>query len=109
MKVNVKSIREYLAAYFYLHVMAQSWYPPHPTFLPKNSGPIGREFKTKLEFKQWSHWAHQPTNQRRQVLRGTIGPKSCDSQPPLSAVGGAQRGGLGVTTFRPNGPTVLVL
>ena len=34
---------------------------------------------------------------------GTIGSKSCDPNPPLSASHGAQRG-VGVTTFRPNGP-----
>src|SRR5690242_13736531 len=46
--------------------------------------------------------------QRRQALRGTIGSKICDPNLPLSAVGGAQRE-VGVTNFRPNGPTVLVL
>ena len=72
--------------------MAQPKYTPHFAFLPKNGGPTGRQFKTKFELKQWSYWAHQPTNQRRQALRGTIGSKSCDPNPPLSAVGGAQRG-----------------
>ena len=63
----------------YGKMSAESWYTsPHPTFLPENSGPIGREFETKLEFKQWSHWAHQPKKQRHQALRGTIGPQSCD-------------------------------
>src|SRR6185295_20245884 len=40
---------------------------------------------------------------------GPLGRKVVTPNPPFSAVGGAERGGFGVTTFRPNGPTVLVL
>ena len=77
---------------------------PHFTFLPKNGGPTGRQFKTKLELKQWSHWANQPTNQRRQALRGTIGSKSCDPQPPFERRGRRSKGGWGSQLFDPMVP-----
>ncbi len=61
------------------------------------SGTIGRKFKPKMS-------AVGGQNQNS----GTIGPKSCAPNPPLSASHDAQRGVV-ATTFRPNGPTVLVL
>ena len=77
-----------------------------PSFLNRliNSGPIGREFKIKLQLKQCDHWAHQSTNQRRQALRGTIGSKSCEPQPTFERRGRRSKGGWGSQLFDPMVP-----
>src|SRR6267142_1773296 len=95
--MGVVELRRFTLTLF--KIRAQPWYPPHFTSLPENSGPTGRQFKTKLELKQWFHWAHQPTNQRRQALRGTIGSKSCERPTPLSAPWEALKGGLASHNF----------
>src|SRR5690242_6599156 len=100
---------------------------PHFTFLPENSGPTGRQFKPKMgsgrgQTQNFSSTGsigrkvvapnpplsasqnqnRAPGGAKTKTVR-PLGRKVVTLNPPLNASRGAQRG-VGVTTFRPNGP-----